>query len=939
MDNASTPLGLIRLHAIGGFSRIGGSSALIQMDNVSILLDCGINSGLARDPVPSFLHKVKPDLVLVSHAHIDHVGALPIVVRNNPGIPVFASAPTKMLAEIMLRDCMKLSSAYGPAIYSDPEIDKAIESITTVPFETIIPFRHLNIKFRKAGHILGASTIILQGNHRMVYTGDFSASGTRITPSPSLPDPPEKCDLMLSEVTYGTRELALREAEEQRMLSKIKWILKEGGRVLIPSFALGRAQEVISLLVTEVNRGTIPKVPVYLDGMVKEITEAYASLSEWLPDRTAAESLTDWRILKPVGSELERIDLLFGSEPCVIIASSGMLSGGWSVLYAKDTCSRSNSAIFFVGYLDEESPGHKLRQMAEGTVRLLDDEVIVKCHIDSFALSAHANHQGILELANRYSPSFYVPVHGDPASRWAVAKEVSLRTKASPVMPFEGEIFAISSLTGKSEPVLSNSDILADQFLRLRDNDGRDPAHISTRLWEFLERNRVTDYSAIEQTLWSIFKLSANFVSTDPWITIKDRARFFLACLRLLSDHFPQRVEVFTKQFHRSVPNFLSNLVVYGGNRSWRDRLASVQIESLEAVQALLIQTWEELGVDPTLSDVYYRCKARCEWPANSEVETKFSTIFEEIEPVFSLLAPLPRWVQYLIIDSTLIAAVDGQIVLVLHIIPRGKESSQSKADTDLLRLQDTRLFKLSGWKMDPSRITPSTLVLDAGQHKTGLVTRSTFDEWFSKAIEPFKKDVPPGTFIATSDLPTQMEQYGFDLNIQPNFVEALHRESGSKILVGLASTRNRFEHYRRIRGAVVDFEKFKLITRRLSKLWKHKMDVQRGDAELGTEVIVSYGWHSYLASSERRRALEDAMEVYQYSHIIHILRMLENYWGKRTSLEKYSRVARQDREWLQETYGFKRTAEIEGFNMEVRDFCGLSFARSQYDRYIVLVT
>ena len=929
----------LSIRAIGGFSNVGGSSVLAQIDGVRILLDCGIISGAIHNPVPPSLYTIKPDVVLVSHAHIDHVGALPIVIRNNPTTPVFASLPTKRLAEIMLRDCMKLSASRGTPLYTKMEIDRCLELITETSFDTPFRFKDLTITFRKAGHILGAATIIVDGTRRIVYSGDFSTTGTPITPGPTIPNPMEKCDLMFSEVTYGGRKLERREDEEKRMLGKIKWILKEGGRVLIPSFALGRAQEVIGLLVSEMNRESIPRVSIYLDGMVKNITEVYASLADWLPDPATSKILTDWHILKPITTELERISLVFGSEPCIIIASSGMLSGGWSVVYAKDTCSRPDSAICFVGYLDEESPGHKLREMAKGEVRLLDDEVAVKCHVDQFALSAHASHEGIVDLANQYSPTFYVPMHGDQRSRWSVAKEVSNRMHAIPVVPFEEESFDIDVVGRKITPILSDSDGLAAEFLGAKDRRTQTYRDMAIELWEFLETNSVTSYPKIEQTMWSVFKLSVNYASIDPWTTITDRTRFFMACMTLLTDHFPEAAEHFTNRFHRTIPNFLANIVSYGGNRSWLAKLKEVNIESLEEVEALLLQTWKDLGVYPTLSDLFRDCKIRSEWPVNSDVESKFSRIFDEIEPLFSLLAPFPSWLKYLVVDSALVASVDELVIFVLSIVGRKHQlDTSAKQVPDLERIRNNRLFKLSGWKLDASRTTPAILALDGDEQMTGVITRGNFQIWLSKMIEPFKRDIAPGTFFVASDIPRLMSEYGFELNVQRNFIEALHKESGNKILIALSSTANQFEPYMRVQGAVVDFARFKTITRRLSSLWKHKMDARRGDAELGTEVIVSYGWHSNLSPEVRRKALEDAMETYQYSHILHILRMLENYWGKRESYKKYSVVARADREWLEQTYGLRRTAEIEGFNMAVRDFCGLSFNQTQYDRYLALV-
>jgi Cft2 family RNA processing exonuclease len=930
----------IRIHALGGIDSIGASAVLVCTDGVSLLLDCGVNAGRPDDPFPHGLKKIKVDALLLSHAHIDHVGALPIFVKAHRDVPVYATSATKKLANVMLKDASLHVPRNNPDHYTQQEGEEAAQSIREVEFEKGFPIGRLVARFRRAGHILGAATIIIQGSYTLVYTGDFSINPTRLTPGAILPGNTEPCDLLFSETTYGARDADSRQDKE--FVEAVGHTLSMQGRVLIPSFALGRAQEVIVLLSEAMARGALPKVPVYVDGLVKQVNEVYLGLKEYVGDPSVQSILGDYSVVKPVVSWEMRLELLFGNESCVIISSSGMLTGGWSLTYAKDFTSREDSAIFFVGYLDEDSPGRALRDLASGSIVIDNEEFAPKCKVSGFNLSAHANREQVVGLCSKYRPNVLVPIHGDQKARHFIGSEVNELIGSLSLYPYNGQILDVFPKARRYELVRTEDDQASVDFLSTVNNQRvLTPQELGEKMTEFLKtRGMLNEYKVAEEFAWDVFKNSANITSVDPWLTISQRAVFLRAGEIMLRDNFEGRDGVFLAKFRKNIASFLANLTLYGVNRIWVGLIQGVPVETLEDAEAMLVQVWKDFDFRPrpTIVDVYYRCRIRAGWPLGNEFEGKFRRIFAKVEASLDLLKAL-QGIDLLLIGDAIVGAVNGQVILVLAM--PSVEPVGSKPVTDpIVEISGSRLLGIAGWSIDPVRVRPVFLqprVDSAGDAVFKLTDE--LREILATAVEPFR-NVAGGAVVLLSDLSAVLEQQGFICEFRQKFLTAIHSDSSKKILVVFDHNGERFADYRSEPGCLMGIPQFETAILKMSKIWrrKRKQSFKRDAQGLAVDVITSYGWHARLPPDQRRKALENSLDAYDYGYLVRVLNFLKVY----TFQDKpdLARRVGEDLEWLQREFGFDHSEKILAFERDVLSYCGLIFKRDiNFARIIALVT
>ena len=425
----------IRLSFLGGATEIGASSLLIEVADRALLVDCGVRFRTGN-PLPDLdpLTGRRLDAVLVTHAHSDHTGALPVVHDAFPETPIYLSPPTLDLVRILQRDALKLmdmaSEREGELpLYGEKQVEHMLAASVPIHHGDPVTFGDIEVTWLPASHILGASMIHLAtpAGHVLV-TGDYSIEAQRTVPALSRPAQP--VDLLITESTYGNRLHADRGAAENRLVARVQEVLLAGGRVLIPAFAIGRAQEVLLILKRALRNGQLPPVPVFADGMVRAVCDVYARHVRYVARglghdiMRARHPFFDDHIRRVEGVDGRREVLEAG--PCVIVASSGMLAGGPSAFYAAALAACPQDAIFITGYQDEESPGHALlrlaNQEADRSLRLGDTVVKVRCAFESYNLSAHADRLQMIGLAEALSPRTVVMVHGDAEAKQALAK-------------------------------------------------------------------------------------------------------------------------------------------------------------------------------------------------------------------------------------------------------------------------------------------------------------------------------------------------------------------------------------------------------------------------------------------------------------------------------------------------------------------------------------
>ncbi|MEW5870345.1 MAG: MBL fold metallo-hydrolase [Chloroflexota bacterium] len=437
----------MRITFLGGADEVGGSSLLIEIAGRRLLVDAGIRPspkarwGLGGDQLPHFSLIEQAgglDAVLVTHAHADHTGALELIAERYPHIPFYATPVTIALARVLHQDSRRimqtrLDEEGELPLFDDVAVSRLFASFVPVSFLTRLPLGEgLVATFYPAGHIAGAAMLGLHSEEgRILISGDLSISPQR-TVDGARP-PAFQPDVLILESTYGGRLHANRAVQERLLAKTVAEVLQGAGKVLIPAFALGRAQEVLLTLGEFRRRGELPAAPVWVDGMVRAICQTYTSFAADLPLALQERGAQFYdEVIRPVQSSEQRSAIIWEPGPAVIVSSSGMLSGGPSQAYARALAGKPQHAILLTGYQDEEAPGRRLQEVAQrggGSIWLGKDKVDVQCRIAAYSLSAHADEGQLLSLAESLDPQEVVLVHGDHPARASLAKALEARTR------------------------------------------------------------------------------------------------------------------------------------------------------------------------------------------------------------------------------------------------------------------------------------------------------------------------------------------------------------------------------------------------------------------------------------------------------------------------------------------------------------------------------
>lgn len=429
----------IKLTFLGGAGSIGASCTLIQIGETRLVVDCGIRMNAPGRPLPdlSVLSDHSIDAIILTHAHTDHSGGLPVLCDAFPGASVYATSPTIDLISILFSDALKISSMERDGeipLYSKAQVERVLLNAVPVGFYQQKTVNDITITFLPAAHILGAAMVHLATPAGAVlFSGDYSVSVAGTVPSldkPSLP-----VDMLISESTYGNRLHEDRTIAQNRLVQQVREVLENNGKVLIPSFAIGRAQEVILILQNALRSKKIPSVPVYVDGMVRDVCSIYKKYETYVTNRLAKQirSQSDpffTNGIVGVTSPQMRSSVT-EKGPCVIVASSGMLTGGASNFYARKMLGNEHDAILLTGYQDEESPGRALLALASQsgskTYELSGETIDVKATVATFNLSAHADRLQMASLIESVHPRTVLLVHGDNQAREALRSSIQIQ--------------------------------------------------------------------------------------------------------------------------------------------------------------------------------------------------------------------------------------------------------------------------------------------------------------------------------------------------------------------------------------------------------------------------------------------------------------------------------------------------------------------------------
>lgn len=448
----------MKISFLGGALEIGGSCILVQLDNKNILLDCGIRQSASKDPVPDFRiiqEQGGIDAAVISHAHMDHTGCLPIISKEYPDAKIYMSRMTKDLVKVLLYDSIKIMNCREAEIplYNEEDVENMLKRVYPLNYEAGINiFDNIRVTLYNAGHIAGAACVYIEGSEGTIfYSGDFSLFSQRSIEGARIPK--LRPDAAIFESTYGDKLHSNRDIEEQRLISTAEECIKKGGKMLIPAFALGRAQEVLLILKRAMNKGELSKVNIYADGMVRNINTVYKMNPLYLKGSLGKKILRGYEPfyddnIKAIQKKEEREKILSDDKPCIIVSSSGMLTGGPSQEYAEKISGMENGYIVITGYQDEESPGRKLLNLLKENeedryLEINEKRVPVKCSIKQVGLSAHSDKSEIKALISHICHGNVFLVHGEETSINSLAKEVIREVRGSVYIPKCGESFDI----------------------------------------------------------------------------------------------------------------------------------------------------------------------------------------------------------------------------------------------------------------------------------------------------------------------------------------------------------------------------------------------------------------------------------------------------------------------------------------------------------------
>ncbi|MEX0568781.1 MAG: MBL fold metallo-hydrolase, partial [Candidatus Njordarchaeota archaeon] len=408
------------------------SAIAVNMDNEIVLLDYGSSPDSKKPDLPIKVNPSRVSAVIVSHAHIDHSGAVPWLFISAYKPLVIATPVTLELSDLLIRDMIKLS---GPKLpFGVPELQRMMSS--SVPLKYNAPIR-INedcvATLLNAGHIPGSASILLKVKGKKIwYTGDINLSDAWLTRGADIV---EDADIVIMETTYSYKDHPDRRTEERKLVKTVKKITKEqGGVCLIPAFSVGRSQEVLITLIAYGYDGTI-----ILDGMSQAATNILLA---------HPELICNWQALKEASSRArwmrktkERRKYI--KKPVTIVAPAGMLLGGWSRWYLEKIFGDDKNGIIFVSYQIPGTLGHRV--LNERKIYYDGKEVEVNAHVDYFDLTSHAGKSQLKHILKKLkSPEKIFFVHGEEEHCLRFAEEIREEFGFDVEVPNLGDVFKIA---------------------------------------------------------------------------------------------------------------------------------------------------------------------------------------------------------------------------------------------------------------------------------------------------------------------------------------------------------------------------------------------------------------------------------------------------------------------------------------------------------------
>jgi KH/beta-lactamase-domain protein len=418
-------VGDIRMTVLGGAQEVGRSAFLIKTRESSVLLDCGINPGSQR-PFEAFPRFDSPefqidqlDAVVITHAHLDHCGLTPFLYKYGYDGPVYCSAPTSNLMTMLQLDYLDVANKQGVTPhYDQKDVRECVLHTIPLRFGVVTDIApDIRLTLHNSGHILGAAMAHLhigEGLHNIVYTSDYKFARTMLLEAAATEFP--RIETVITESTYGGHSdfMPSRVEAEESLTHLINETLERKGKVLIPVPAVGRAQEIMLIIDGYMKRGLMKEAPVFIEGMISEATAIHTAYPEYL-GREVRHSILHEEV-NPFQSDYFTIvehpsvrQSIIEGEPCIVMATSGMLEGGPVIEYFKNWADNEKNTIIFVSYQIEGTLGKRV-QKGVNEVTMMDNEgkmavVQVKMQVGSIeGFSGHSDRRQLINYLTHLTP-------------------------------------------------------------------------------------------------------------------------------------------------------------------------------------------------------------------------------------------------------------------------------------------------------------------------------------------------------------------------------------------------------------------------------------------------------------------------------------------------------------------------------------------------------
>lgn len=417
---------------------IGSNSYLLRVGGKNLILDAGLHpklEGLLGTPDFSLIPQGTVDAIFITHAHQDHVGSLPVLMRRELHAKVFMTDPTARIAAVMLHNSVNVMIRQREAdgISEYPLFTHRAVELCAKAWSRCAVGRRYNLEgeishddnevtfeFFDAGHILGSVGILIRyAGRSLFYTGDVNFESQTLMRGAAFPE--SGVDFLVMETTRGDAPTPTgfsRAHEEERLARNIRQTFERNGSVTIPIFALGKTQELLAMLWEMRIRGLLPHVPLYIGYLSTKISGIYDALAA-----TSIRKRPELQLLQemtPYAVSGEEIRSLAPRKKCIFAFSSGMMTENTlSNLFCRRILSEENQSLFFVGYSDPESPAGRIRSAAPGEYVFLDKKssaIPLRCNVMEFSFSAHASRETLRNYALLLKPKKVVLVHGDKSA-------------------------------------------------------------------------------------------------------------------------------------------------------------------------------------------------------------------------------------------------------------------------------------------------------------------------------------------------------------------------------------------------------------------------------------------------------------------------------------------------------------------------------------------